>query len=217
MWKMPTHEPRPKKVAVYCRTSTLDQHPENQLPELERYVAARGWQIHDRYSDQVSGARSSRPSLNRLMADARRRRFDVVVCWSVSRFGRSMVNSVLLMNELTELGVALVFTSQGLDTGTTIGRGVVALLAALAEAELEERRERTRMGLRRARAAGKRLGRPKAHVVPVKHVEARLAAGESLRGIARDLGVPRATVQRQMRQAGVAHKGVSTEPPKDAE
>lgn len=214
---MAPHEPKLKKAAVYCRTSTLDQHPEIQLPEIERYVTARGWQVHDRYTDQVSGTKSSRPGLNHLMADARQRRFDVVVCWSVSRFGRSMVNSVMLMSELAELGVALVFTSQGLDTGTTIGRGVVALLAALAEAELEERRERTRMGLRRARAAGKRLGRPKTHVVPVKHVEARLAAGESLRGIARDLAIPRSTIQRQLRQAGVARKGVGAEPSKDAE
>lgn len=211
------NDPQPKEVAIYLRTSTLDQHPENQLPELERYVAARGWQIHDKYSDQVSGARSSRPELNRMMADARQRRFGVVVCWSVSRFGRSMVNSVLLMNELSELGVALVFTSQGLDTGTTIGRGVVALLAALAEAELEERRERTRMGLRRARTAGKRLGRPKSHVIPVKLVQQRLAAGESLRAVAHDLGIPRSTVQRQLRAAGVARKGGGTEPPNGAE
>ena len=132
------------------------------------------------------------------MADARKRRFDVVLAWSVSRFGRSLVNNVLHMQELTELGVGLVFVTQGIDTTTTIGRGVVALLAALAEAELEERRERTKAGLRRARAQGKRLGRPKRHVVPVKLVRERLDAGKSLRQVARDLGIPVSTMHRQM-------------------
>jgi len=200
-----------KRVAVYLRVSTDDQHPENQLPDLERYVDARGWSISEEYVDHgVSGSKASRPAMDRLMADARRRHFDVVLAWSVSRFGRSLVNSVLLMQELTELGIGLVFVTQGIDTTTTIGRGVVALLAALGEAELEERRERTKAGLRRARAKGKRLGRPKRHLVPVDHVKEQLAAGISLRQIARDLDIPVSTLHRQLK---CSEKGVEPTPP----
>ena len=119
-------------AALYARCSTDQQHAENQLPELERYIEARGWTIAGRYVDQgESGAKACRPALDSLMADARRARFDVVVCWSISRFGRSMVNSVLAMHELTELGVRLVALQQSVDTGTVVGRGVAALLAAL--------------------------------------------------------------------------------------
>ncbi len=141
------------KPALYLRTSTDEQHTENQLPELERYVAARGWTVHHQYVDQgVSGAKASRPAFDEMMADARRKRFDVVVIWSFSRFGRNMVASVLAMNELAELGIRLVSIQQGIDTGTVIGRGVAALLAALAEAERDEIKERVKAGIRRARA-----------------------------------------------------------------
>jgi len=189
-----------KKAAIYLRVSTPEQHAENQMPELVRYIEARGWVVWEQYADEgVSGTKASRPALDRLMEDARRRKFDVVVAWSVSRFGRSLVNSVVTMQELSDLGVGLVFVTQGVDTTTTIGRGVVALLAALAEAEVEERRDRIKAGLRRARAKGKRLGRPKRHLVPVKLVKERLAAGESLRKVARDLDIPVSTVHRQLR------------------
>ena len=188
------------RAAIYLRVSTDEQHPDNQRPELERYVEARGWSVWEQYVDHgVSGSKGSRPALDLMMGAARKRKFDVVLAWSVSRLGRSLVNNVLLMQELTELGVGLVFVTQGIDTTTTIGRGVVALLAALGEAELEERRERTKAGLRRARAQGKRLGRPKRHLVPVDQVRARLEAGESMRMVARDLGIPVSTMHRQMR------------------
>jgi DNA invertase Pin-like site-specific DNA recombinase len=190
------------RVALYLRVSTSDQHAENQLPELERYAEARGWSVVGRYVDQgESGAKASRPALDELMAEARRGRFDAVVCWSISRFGRSMVNAVLAMHELTELGVRLVALQQAVDTGTVVGRGVAALLAALAEAELEEKRDRVRAGIRRVRAQGKRWGAPKKHLVPIEKVEARLAAGESLGQVARDLGIPKTTVHRQLRKA----------------
>jgi DNA invertase Pin-like site-specific DNA recombinase len=135
------------------------------------------------------------------MDDARRTRFGVVVCWSISRFGRSMVNAVLAMHELTELGIRLVALQQSVDTGTVIGRGVAALLAALAEAELEEKRERVKAGIRRARTKGKRWGAPKKHIVPVKLVRARLDAGESFGQIAADLEIPKTTLHRQLHLA----------------
>jgi len=146
------------RAALYLRVSTDEQHAENQLPELERFAEAHGWEIANRYVDQgESGAKASRPAIDRLLADARRGRFNVVLCWSISRFGRSMVNAVLAMHELTELGIRLVALQQAVDTGTVVGRGVAALLAALAEAELEEKRERVKAGIRRVRARGQRF------------------------------------------------------------
>jgi DNA invertase Pin-like site-specific DNA recombinase len=192
----------PTACALYQRVSTEVQHAENQLPELERYVEARGWVVHERYVDEgESGSKASRPALDRLMDDARRRRFDAVVCWSISRFGRSMVNAVLAMHELTELGIRLVALQQSIDSGTVVGRGVAALLAALAEAELEEKKARVRAGIRRVRAQGKRWGAPKRHIVPVAEVEARLANGESLGKVAKAIGVPKTTLQRQLSSA----------------
>jgi DNA invertase Pin-like site-specific DNA recombinase len=193
-----THPKEQIRAALYLRVSTEEQHAENQLPELDRYAAAHGWQIAGRYVDQESGSKASRPALDSLMADARRGRFGVVVCWSISRFGRSMVNAVLAMHELTELGIRLVALQQAVDTGTVVGRGVAALLAALAEAELEEKRDRVKAGIRRVRAKGQRWGAPKKHIVPVREVEARLAAGESLGQIAADLEIPKTTVYRQL-------------------
>jgi DNA invertase Pin-like site-specific DNA recombinase len=190
------------KAALYLRVSTDDQHAENQLPELQQYATGRGWRIFKQYVDQgESGAKASRPALDCLMDDARRTRFGVVVCWSISRFGRSMVNAVLAMHELTELGIRLVALQQSVDTGTVIGRGVAALLAALAEAELEEKRERVKAGIRRARTKGKRWGAPKKHIVPVKLVRARLDAGESFGQIAADLEIPKTTLHRQLHLA----------------
>jgi len=199
---MAQRENRGMKAALYLRVSTEDQHAENQLPELERHAQAHGWQVYKQYADNgESGSKAHRPALDRLMDDARRRRFDVVVCWSISRFGRSMVNAVLAMHELTELGIRLVALQQAVDTGTVVGRGIAALLAALAEAELEEKRERVKAGIRRVRAKGQRWGAPKKHVVPVDQVERRLATGESLGQIATNLGIPKTTLHRQLQTA----------------
>ena len=112
-----------------------------------------------------------------------------------------MVNSVLAMHELTELGVRLVALQQSVDTGTVVGRGVAALLAALAEAELEEKRARVKAGIRRVRAKGKRWGAPKKHVVPIDRVEAMRAAGKSFAEIADELEIPKTTLQRQLAAA----------------
>jgi DNA invertase Pin-like site-specific DNA recombinase len=102
------------------------------------------------------------------------------------------------MSRLTELGIRLVALQQSVDTGTVVGRGVAALLAALAEAELEEKRDRVRAGIRRVRAQGKRWGRPTKHDIDVAGVQSRLAAGESLGQIAADLGVPKSTLHRRV-------------------
>ena len=189
------------KAALYLRVSTDEQHPENQLPDLERYAKQRGWEVFDRFVDHgVSGAKDSRPELDRMMSAARRRRFDVVVAWSVSRLGRSMVNNVMAMHELSSLGVGLVFVTQGIDTTTPIGRGVMGLLSALAEAEREELRARTRAGMARARVEGKMLGRPRVKLPPAEVLHHELMAGASRRALAKKYSVGAATIRRRLAQ-----------------
>jgi DNA invertase Pin-like site-specific DNA recombinase len=190
-------ETAPIRAGLYLRCSTVEQHPENQLPDLDRRAEYERWVVFDRYVDAgVSGARASRPALDRLLGDAKAHRFDVVLVWSVSRFGRDMIASVLHMHELLELGIRLVFLKEGIDSSTPIGRGCAAMLAALAEQELEEKRARVRAGMERVKATrrdgrkgtertrtGRPLGRPRvpldSALVMRLHVE-----GLTLRAIA---------------------------------
>ena len=107
------------KAALYARVSTLDQEPENQLVELRRYVRARSWPAAVEYTDKgVSGSKDSRPALNRLVADARRRRFDVLICWRLDRLGRSLKHLVTLLDDLQAVGVAFVSLGEGIDCTT---------------------------------------------------------------------------------------------------
>ena len=110
------------KAAVYARVSTLDQEPENQLRELRRYTEARGWTAVEYVDRGVSGAKESRPALDQLAKDARRRKFDVLVVWRLDRLGRNLRHLILLLEELTAVGVNFVSLNEGIDTGTPAGR-----------------------------------------------------------------------------------------------
>jgi DNA invertase Pin-like site-specific DNA recombinase len=183
------------KVALYARVSTANgsQTCDNQLLELRRYCAARGWTIHAEYTDQMSGAKDRRPGLDRLLEDARRARFQVVVCWALDRIGRDLRHLLGVLEELQSLGIPFVSLREGLDLGSASGRLQLAILAALSQFERERLRERTLAGLARARAQGKRLGRP-VEPVPVEKLAA--VRGVSVREGARRLGVARSTLQR---------------------
>ena len=152
--------PSPCRAAVYARVSTLDQEPENQLQELRRYVQARGWTAVEYVDKGVSGSKDRRPALDDLIKDAKRRRFDVLVCWRLDRLGRSLKHLVTLLDELQALGVAFVSLQEGIDATTPAGKLQMHILAAIAEFERERIRERVLAGLQRARREGKRLGRP---------------------------------------------------------
>ena len=141
------------RAAVYARVSTSDQTCENQLLELRRYVAARGWTIHCEYVDQgVSGAKDRRVVLDQLVADARRRRFDVLVVWRLDRLGRNLRHLVTLLDDLQAVGVAFVSLGEGIDATTPAGRLQMHLLAAIAEFERARIAERVTAGLARARS-----------------------------------------------------------------
>ncbi len=181
------------RVAIYARVSTMDQEPENQLQELRRYVQARGWTSQEYVDRGVSGAKDRRPALDALVQDARRRRFDVLVCWRLDRLGRSLKHLITLLDELQVLGVAFVSLTEGIDATTPAGKLQMHILGAIAEFERERIRERVLAGMARARAQGKHLGRPRRKVNP--------AALEAVRGLpireaARRLGVSRSSAQR---------------------
>src|SRR5438034_2574783 len=147
------------KAAVYARVSTLDQEPENQLAELRRYVEARGWKAVEYVDRGVSGSKDRRPALDRVVSDAKRRRFDVLVCWRLDRLGRSLKHLITLLDELQTLGVSFVSLAEGIDATTPAGKLQMHILGAIAEFERGRIVERVRAGLARARAAGRRLGR----------------------------------------------------------
>jgi DNA invertase Pin-like site-specific DNA recombinase len=175
---------------LYARISTSNngQSPEMQLRELREYCERRGWTIAGEYVDTgISGAKDRRPELDRLMADAHKRRFDVVTVWKFDRFARSVSHLLRALDTFRVLGIEFVSLSESLDTATPAGRMVFTVLGAVAELERSLIAERVRAGLRNARAKGKRLGRPR---IAVDHARvARLRAqGRSWPQIAEELG-----------------------------
>jgi DNA invertase Pin-like site-specific DNA recombinase len=182
------------RAAIYARVSTLDQQPENQLAELRRYAAARGWAAAVEYVDHgVSGSTGSRPALDRLVKDARRRKFDVLVTWKLDRLGRNLKHLITLLEDLQALGVAFVSLGEGIDATTPAGKLQMHILGAIAEFERGRIVERVRAGLARAKAQGKRLGR-QPYAIADAQFEA--VADRSLRDAAVALGVSRSVVHR---------------------
>src|SRR5438876_11259126 len=151
-------------AALYLRVSTLDQHPETQLHDLRQMAAQRGLEIAGVYEDRITGARASRPGLDRLMSDARQGKFQVLVVWSCDRLARSVRHFLETLDELNRLGVEFLSFREQLDTGGPLGRAVVIIVGAIAELERSLIVERVRAGLRRAKLEGRRLGRPPVQV-----------------------------------------------------
>ena len=185
------------RAAIYTRTSTTDQSTENQAIELRRYVEARGWTAQEYTDKGVSGAKDKRPALDELVRDAKRRKFDVLVCWRLDRLGRNLKHLITLLEDLQALGVAFVSLAEGIDATTPAGKLQMHILGAIAEFERERIRERVLAGLQRARTQGKRLGRPRA-AVPIDRVQN--VSGLPLTEAAEVLGVSRSTVKRWRRQ-----------------
>lgn len=187
------------RVALYARVSTLNgQNPDVQLAELREYSARRGWEIAGEYIDEgVSGAKESRPALNRLMADVHRRRFAVLLVWKVDRFGRSLRHLVNALADLDAAGVAFVSVHDNLDLTTPSGRLMFQVVGAMAEFERALTQERVRAGLRLARSKGKRIGRPRAGVNPAQVATLR-AAGASWRVISERLDIGVGTAVRAL-------------------
>ena len=177
--------------------STHDQDVENQLLELRRYVTARGWEAHEYVDEGVSGALDRRPALDELVRDAKRRRFDVLVCWRLDRLGRSLKHLLTLLDDLQALGVAFVSLAEGIDATTPAGKLQMHILGAISEFERARCAERVRAGLARVKRQGRRLGRPR---VAVSEDALAAVAGLSTRQAAHQLGVSASTIRRRLRQ-----------------
>ena len=184
------------KTAIYARVSTTDQNCEVQLRELREYVARRGWEPASEYVDSgFSGAKASRPALDRLLAAASRREFDCILVWKIDRFGRSVLHLSQQLAALTSYGVRFIAVSQALDTDASnpSSRLMLTILAGVAEFEREIIRERTLSGVQAAKAQGKVLGRPKRVFRRDEVVRLRDQEGLSWRAIAKRLDVPVST------------------------
>jgi len=187
-----------KQAAIYLRVSTDGQTTENQKLALITLLNRAGWDLAGIYEDAgISGAkgRELRPALDNLLKDASRRKFDVVVAWSVDRLGRSLSDLTAMLKELHSLGIDLVLHQQGVDTTTPAGKALFGMLGVFSEFERALIQERVRAGLVRARANGRRLGRP---IVATPQLQTKIrtarAKGLSLRKIAKQLGVSAGTV-----------------------
>lgn len=185
------------RAAIYARVSTVaGQSPQMQLDVLREYAARRGLTVAAEFIDHgVSGARDHRPELDRLMASAHQRAFDVVLVYRFDRFARGVRHLVTALEEFQALGVEFVSYSESLDTSTPMGRAMFAIVAALAALERDIIVERSVEGQRRARARGTHVGRPRRQV-DEDRVALLRAEGMSVRAVARALGVSRTVVER---------------------
>jgi len=184
------------RCAIYARVSTTDQNCEVQLRELREYISHRGWRNAGEYQDTgFSGAKASRPALDRLMADAAKRKFDCIAVYKIDRFGRSVLHLNQQLAALTSFGVRLIATSQSIDTDekNPTSRLLLQILASVAEFEREMIRERTLSGIKAAQAAGKVIGRPKRIFRRDEVVRLRDEEGLSWRAIGNKLGIPAMT------------------------
>ncbi len=187
-----------KRVAVYGRVSTTEQTSENQLIDLRDYCRARGWETVQEYVDEgVSGTKDRRPALDRMMAAVRARKVDIVVVAAFDRFGRSVPHLVASLELFRHLGVEFISLREAIDTGSPLGQAIYTIIAAIAQLERSLIVERMKAGLRRARAQGKRLGRP---AVGLGGDQARMAVQQagSLRKAALLLGTNTRTLARRL-------------------
>jgi DNA invertase Pin-like site-specific DNA recombinase len=187
----------PIRAAIYARVSTCNgQDSSMQTRELYEYCERRGWKLMGEYVDEgISGVKESRPELNKLMAEAHRRRFDVVVVWRFDRFARSVSHLLRALELFKALGIEFVSLSEQVDTSTPTGKMVFTVLGAVAELERCLIAERVKAGLRNARAKGKRLGRPRV-AVDAARIGTLRAHGRSWREITVELGISKGSAQR---------------------
>ncbi len=196
----PTFSAQPCRTtaAIYARVSTghNGQDPAMQTRELEEYCERRGWEVADCYVDTgISGSKETRPELDRLMADAHRRRFDAIAVWKFDRFARSVSHLLRALETFKALGIDFVSLSEQVDTSTPTGKMVFTVLGAVAELERSLIAERVRAGIRNARAKGKRLGRPRVAVDSARIATLR-SLGHSWGTIRRETGIAKGTAQR---------------------
>ena len=187
-----------KKVCLYCRVSTTHQTSENQLRELRAVAERMGYEIVSEFIDNgISGSKSrkDRPALDEMMKLATQRKFEMVMCWSIDRLGRSLQHLVEILNELQAMKIDLYFMQQGMDTTTPSGRMIFSVFGAIGEFERNLIRERVIAGQQRAKASGVHIGRPTKMNDGMKSaIKAMHENGMSIRQIAKSCKVGIGTV-----------------------
>ena len=188
-----------KRAAIYVRVSTDKQTVENQVQVLRQIAERRGWEVVEQYSDAgISGSkgRDGRPGLDAMLKDAQRRKFDVVMAWSIDRLGRSLIDLLGTIQALESCSVDLYLDQQAIDTTTPAGRLMFQVTGAFAEFERSMIRQRVHAGLKRAVEAGKTLGRPRISEKIEQRITEQLRAGKGVIKVAKEIGVGVGTVQR---------------------
>lgn len=184
-----------KKVAIYARVSTSDQKTDMQLRDLRKYAKSRNLKIYKEYIDHgVSGAKKDRPALNKMMDDAQKKLFDVVIVWRFDRFARSTKHLVDALHTFRNLRIDFISYQENIDTSSPMGEAMFTIISAMAQLEKDIISERVKAGLQNARAKGKTLGRKK---IELSKADMNLSGG-SLRKRAKELGVSAATLSRRI-------------------
>ena len=190
------------RVGLYARVSTHDQQTLGlQLRTMRSYVRDRGWALTQQVEDVGSGAKE-RPRREALLKAARRREIDVVMVWRLDRWGRSLADLVVTLQELSELGVGFVSLTEALDLTTLTGRAMAGMVAVFAEFEREILREQVRAGIAQAREEGKPHGRPRSASLQAEQVQRLWDQHLSKSEIARRLGIGRSSVRRILAERG---------------
>ena len=189
-----------KRVALYCRISTGDQHLETQLLDLREMAKQRGLEIVREYTDVISGAKSKRPGLDQLMADARRRRFDVVLVAAFDRIARNVRHFLDVLDELNHISIQFISLRENIDTGGPLGRAMLTIIGAISELERSLIVERVKSGMRRAKLEGRRIGRAPLQVDRVALLRDR-KRGLSLNQLAKAHKISKASVCRVLNAA----------------
>ena len=186
------------RVGIYARVSTKEQNCELQLRDLRAFCQARHFAVIGEYVDiGESGAKDSRPRLNALLADTRKRKLDAIVVWRFDRFARSTKHLLLALEEFRSLGVQFISYQENIDTSSPLGQALFTIVSAVAQLERDLIRERVSAGIRNARAKGKQLGRPRV-AADVKKIASMRTGGMSWRGIAQHTGISSRTIRRLM-------------------
>ena len=187
------------RTVLYCRVSTKDQSCDSQLRDLRGYCMARGFEVTREYVDVgQSGAKDSRPALDKLIADARKRKFDSIMVWRFDRFARSTKHLLLALEEFRSLGIQFISYQENIDTASPLGQALFTIVAAVAQLERDLIKERVSAGIRNARANGKQLGRPR-RIVNQEELGRLRTNGASIEAIAEKLGVGYGTVRLRLR------------------
>src|ERR1700685_3087705 len=190
-----------KRAALYLRVSTVDQNPETQALDLRQFAVQRGLEIVQTYTDHgVSGTKARRPALDKMMEDARRHKFDVLVVWACDRLARSTKHLLQVLDELNGFGIQFLSQREAIDTDGPLGRAIIVIVSRIAELQKSLIVERVRAGMRRAKLEGRRIGRAPLQVNRQQVVEDR-RTGMSLTLVARKHRVSRATVCRLVNES----------------